>query len=98
MPYVRDVHPLVSPTKGDGDLRPGAITGVGDGVFCIDGEHPASGELLISSTPGGGKAPKDGGDHFVMILEGVVVAPRWSAVSGSIIVVVIRLLSLELHR
>ena len=44
MPYVRDVHPLVSPTKGDGDLRPGAVAGVGDGVFYVDGEHPMGGE------------------------------------------------------
>ena len=94
MPCVRDVHPLVGPAKGDGDLRLGAITGVGDGVFRVDGEHPTGGELLITSALGGGGAPEDGGDHFVMILEGVVVVPRWSATSGSIVVVL--LLSLEL--
>ena len=89
-PYVRDVRPLVGPTEGDGDLGPGAIARVGDGVFHIDGEHPAGGELPISSALDGGKAPKDSGDHFVMILEGVVVVvPRWSAASGSVVVVVI---------
>ena len=51
------------------------ITGVGDGVFCVDGEHPAGGELLISSAIGGGEAPKDSGNHFIMILEGIVVVP-----------------------
>ena len=74
--WVWDISPLVSPTKGDGDLRLGVIVGVGDVVFCVDGEHPVGGELLISSTLGSGEAPKDGGDHFVMILEGVVVIPR----------------------
>ena len=49
MPYVRDVRLLVSPAEGDGDHRPGAIAGVGDSVFCVDGEHPAGGEFLISS-------------------------------------------------
>ena len=95
MPCVRDVCPLVGPTEGDGDLRPGAIARVGGSVFRIDGEHPAGGELPISSALGSGEAPEDGGDHFVMILEGVVVAPRWSAASGSIVVVVVRLFSLE---
>ena len=76
MPYVRDVRPLVRPTKGDGDLRSGTIARVGDGIFCVDGEHPAGGELS-----------KDSGDHFVMILEGVIVVPRWSTTSGSVVVV-----------
>ena len=95
-PCVRDAHPLVGPAKGDGGLELGAIARVGDGVFHVDGEHPASGELLILSVLGGGEAPEDGGDHFVMILEGIVVAPRWSVASGSIVVVVVWLLSLEL--
>ena len=94
MPCVRDVHPLVGPAEGDGDLGPGAIARVGNGVFCVDGEHPAGGELPISSTLDGGEAP-DSGDHFVMILEGVVVVPRWLTASGSIVVVVVRLFSLE---
>ena len=42
----------------------------------VVGEHPAAGELPISSTLSGGEAPEDGDGHFVMILEGVVVAPR----------------------
>ena len=52
------------------------IARVGDGVFHVDGEHPTGGELLISSALGGGEASEDSGDHFVMILEGVVVVPR----------------------
>ena len=96
MPYVRDVHPLVSPTEGNGDLKPRAIARVGDGVFCVDGEHPAGGELSISSALGGGEAPEDSGDHFVMILEGVVVVPRWSVASGFIIVIIVQPFSLEL--
>ena len=86
---------MIGPTKGDGDLRLGAIAGVGDGVFCLDGEHPAGGELPISSALSDGEAPKDGGDHFVVILEGIVVAPRWSVASGSIVVVIVWLFSLE---
>ena len=54
------------------------------------------GELSLSSALGGGEAPEDGGNHLVMILEGIVVAPRWSAASGSIVVVVVRLFFLEL--
>ena len=88
-PCVRDVRPLIGPAEGDGDLRPGAIAGVGDSVFRVDGEHPAGGELPFSSALGGGEAPEDGGDHFVVILEGVVGASRWSAASGSIVVVVV---------
>ena len=76
MPYVRDVRPLVGPAKGDGDLGPGALARVGDGVFRVDGEHSAGGELPISSVLSGGEAPEDGGDHFVVILEGIVVVPR----------------------
>ena len=60
-PYVRDVCPLVSPVEGDGDLRPGVITGVGDGVICIDGEHLVGSELPVSSTLSSGEAPKDSG-------------------------------------
>ncbi|XP_066320385.1 11-beta-hydroxysteroid dehydrogenase A-like [Miscanthus floridulus] len=73
---------------GDGDLRPGAIAGVGDDVFCIDGEHMAGSELLFSYAFDKGEAIEDGGDHLVMILEGIVVAPGWLAASGSIIVVI----------
>ena len=96
MPCVSNIRPLISPAEGDGDLGPGAIAGVGDDVFRVDGEHPAGGELPISSALGGGEAPKDGGDHFVVILEGVVVAPRWSVASDSVVVVVVWLFSLEL--
>ena len=87
---------LVGPTEGDGDLRPGAIAGVGGHVFRIDGEHPTSGELPFSSAFGGGEAPEDGGDHLVVILEGIVVSPRWSAASGSVVVVVVWLFGLKL--
>ena len=45
----------------------------------VDSEHPASGEFFISSALNGGEAPKDSGDYFVVILEGVIVVPRWSA-------------------
>ena len=96
MPYVRDVCPLVYPVEGDGDLRPRAIAGVGDGIFCIHGEHPTGGELSISSALGDGEAPKDSGDHFVVILEGGVVVPNWSVASGSIVIVVIWLFGPEL--
>ena len=96
MPYVRDLCPLVSLAEGDGDLRPGVIAGVGDNVFCVDGDHPAGGEFLISSTLDGGEAPKDSGDHFVVILEGVIVVPGWSVTSGSIVIVVVLLFGLEL--
>jgi len=72
------------------------IARAGDGIFRVDGEHPAGGELPISSTLGGGEALEDGGDHFVVILEGVIVVPRWSATSGSVIIVVILLFGLEL--
>ena len=95
MPYVRDVRPLVRPTKGDGDLRLEAIAGVGNSVFYVDGKHPSGGELPFSSAHNGGEAPEDGGDHLVVILEGIVVAPRWSAASGAVVVVVVWLSSLE---
>jgi len=88
-PCIRDVRPLIGPAEGDGDLRPGAIAGVGGGVFRIDGEHPAGGEFPFSSALGGGEAPEDGGDHLVVILEGIVVAPRRSAAPSSIVVVVV---------
>ena len=87
---------MVGPAKGDGDLRPGAITRVGDGVFRVDSKHPAGGELPISFALGGGEALEDGGDHFVVILEGVVVVPRWSEAFGSVIVVVVWLFCLKL--
>ena len=53
-------------------------------------------ELLFPSTFDGGKAPKDGGDHLVMVLEGIAIAPRWSAGSSSVVGVVVQLLALEL--
>ena len=96
MPCVRDVRPLVGPTEGDGDLKPGAIAGVGDGVFRVDGEHPTGSELPISSALNGDEALEDGGYHFVVILEGVVVVPRWSVASSFVVAVVVRLFSLEL--
>ena len=57
--------------------------------------------LLIVVTLGtrflnGGEAPEDSGDHFVVILEGVIIVPRWSATSGSVVVVVVLLFGLEL--
>ena len=96
MPCVRDVHPLVDPAEGDGDLRPGVIARVGGGIFRIDGEHLTGGEFLFSSALGGGEAPEDSGDHLAVILEGIVVSPRWLAASGSVVVVVVRLFSLKL--
>ena len=96
MPCVGDVRPLVGPAEGDGDLRLWAITRVGGGVFYSDGKHPLCGELPFSSAFGGSKAPEDGGDHLIMVLKGVVVVPRWSATSGSIIGIVIEPLVLEL--
>ena len=61
---------------------PWVITRVGGGIF--------------SSALDGGKAPKDGGDHLVVVLEGIVVTPRWSAASGSIIGVIFHLFVLKL--
>ena len=55
----------------------------------------ACGELPFSSALGGGEAPEDGGDHLIVLLEGIVIAPRWSATSGSIIGVVVQLFVLE---
>ena len=95
MPYVGDVRPLVGPTEGDGYLKPWAITGVGRVVFCSDVEHPPCGELPFSSAFGGGEAPEDGGDHLVVVLEGIIIAPWWSTISGSTIVVVVLLFILE---
>ena len=51
---------------------------------------------MISSILDGGEAPEDSGDHFVVILEGVVVVPRWLATYGSVVIVVIVLFGLEL--
>ena len=51
--------------------------------------------LPFSSALVGGKASKDGGDHLVMILKGIIIAPRWSVASIPI-GVVIQLLVLEL--
>ena len=76
MPCVGNVHPLVSPAEGDGNLGPWAIVGVGDGVLRGDGEHPTCGELSFSYALGGGEAPEDGGDHLIVVLKGIVVAPR----------------------
>ena len=95
-PYVGNVRPLVSPAEGDGDLRPWAIAGVSGGVFRCDGEHPPCGELPFSSALSGGEALEDGGDHLVVVLKGIVIAPRWSVASGSIVGVVVQLLVLEL--
>ena len=50
---------------------------------------------MISSALSDGDAPEDSGDHFVMILEGVIVVPRWPATSGSVVVVVVLLFALE---
>ena len=52
------------------------------------------GEFLISSILNSGEASEDSGEHFVVILEGVIVVPRWSVTSGSIIVVVVLLFGL----
>ena len=89
MPYVGNIRPLVSPAEGDGDIRPRAIAGVGGGIFCIDDEHLAGGELPFSSTLSGGEDPKDGGDRLIVVQKGIVVAPRWSATSSSIVGVVV---------
>ena len=62
----------------------------------VNGEHPAGGELSISSALSGGEAPEDSGNHFVMILEGSVVVPRWLTTSGSVVVDVVALFVLEL--
>ena len=96
MPCGGNIRPLVGPAEGDGDLGPWAIAGVGGGIFRSDGEHPPCGELSFSSALGGGEAPKDGGDHLVVVLEGIVVAPRWSATSSFIVGVIVQLLVLEL--
>ena len=89
MPYVGDVRPLVGPAEGDGDLRPWAIARVGGDVFHSDDEHPPGGELLFSSALGGCEAPEDGGNHLVVILQGIVIALRWLVASGAIVGVVV---------
>ena len=91
-----DVHPLIGLAEGDGDLEPRAIAEVSCGVFRSEGEHPPGGELPFSSAFGGGEAPEDGGDHLVVVLEGIVIVPRWSATSDSVIGVIVQLLVLEL--
>ena len=45
---------------------------------------------------GGGEALEDGGDHLVVVLESIVIVPRWSVASGSVVGVVIQLFVLEL--
>ena len=62
---------------------------VSGGVFHSGGEHPPGGELPFSSTFDGGEAPEDGGDHLVVVLEGVIIIPWWSASSVPTIVVVV---------
>ena len=47
-------------------------------------------------TLSGGEAPEDGGNHLVVVLEGIIVAPRWSAISSSIVGIVVQLLVLQL--
>ena len=54
------------------------------------------GELPFSSALIGGEASEDGGDHLVMVLEGIVVAPRWSVASIPAVGVVVQLFVLEL--
>ena len=54
------------------------------------------GELSISFAFGSSEAPKDSGNHFVVILEGIVVVPRWSVTSGFVVVVVVLLFGLKL--
>ena len=71
--------------------------GVGGDIFRSDGEHPPGGEISFSSALGGGEAPEDGGDHLIVILEGIVIAPRWSATSVPAIGVLVQLFVLELH-
>lgn len=43
----------------------------------------------------GGETFEDGGDHLIMVLEGVVVVPRWSASTVAIVFGVILLIILE---
>ena len=69
---------------------------VGDSVLHSDVEDPSCGELPFSSALSRGEAPEDGGDHLVVVLEGIIVAPGWSATSSSIVGVVVQLLVLEL--
>ena len=51
---------------------------------------------MFSSTLSGGEAPEDGGDHLIVVLKGVVVVPRRSTTSGSIVGIIIEPLVLEL--
>ena len=53
-------------------------------------------ELPFSSALGGGEAPEDGGNHLVVVLEGIVIAPRWSAAFVPTVGVVVQLFVLEL--
>ena len=55
----------------------------------------SSGKLPFPLTLSGGEAPEDGGDHLVMILEGIIITARWSVASSPVIVVVVRLFGLE---
>ena len=57
----------------------------------VHSEHPTGSEFLTSSFLDGGEAPENSGDHFVVILEGVIVVPRWSAASGSVVIVIVLL-------
>ena len=54
------------------------------------------GELLFPYALVGGETPKDGGDHLVMILKSIAIAPRWSAASVPAVGVVVELFVLEL--
>ena len=80
---------MVGPTKGDGDLGPWVKAEVGGGVFRSNSDHPPGGELLFSSAFGGGEAPEDGDDHLIVVLEGIVIATRWSAAFGSVVGVIV---------
>ena len=66
-----------------------AMARVGDSVLHSDIEHPPCSKLPLSSALSGGEAPKDGGDHLIVVLEGIVIAPRWSVASGSVVGVIV---------
>ena len=51
--------------------------------------HSSGGELPFPFALVGGETPEDGGDHLVMVLEGIIIIPRWSASSVPTIVVVV---------
>ena len=55
-----------------------------------------SGKLPFPLTLSGGEAPEDGGDHLIVVLKGVVVVPRWSATSCSIVGIIVEPHVLEL--